>query len=756
MFQGSFQLIPRRSENEQAEHDLVQDVSQERGRKVGSKNDEYDIAEEFENLSDFKQWFSDKQDNWTNAPECQSWIAAYVAGTNLDAYLTNWNDYKDTRFKYHAVKAREHEPFSCTCQIGIKKELCKHILLVKYEKEEFRWPEEFAALPLNTKFTGGPGSSNNTPPPGSTPTGTGAQRGAGGASGGTTGGGGYKASAQTEETNASNLLNDANKFEREAAAEVAATNTLIGSATTAITSAQSEVSKANTDEQTATALHTQMSGEVANAQTEVNNAQQAINDATTLKGQATASGDATAIKFADDAHKAAVAAHKNAQDALKELQTKAIKEAKDAMNAAQKFHNGAKKAETEAKSFETEAKLAEQEANKFKTDADNFKSQVSKLKTEADQLVSDAGALDAMPTTDPNYAMKQTNFSNDHNKIKLDYNNFRAEKPKIVQKKNSVDAAKNNALGEERKMQTTLATAKTEEATAATALTAAQTAETDSTTPRGPTPGSNPAAPGGGISGTPARGRTTSGATPGSTGQAGGGGSGIAPTLPTTGTPTPINTVHHQHGPTPADHAKHGHHVSEEYEMGEVGGDADMGKVHTDHRWLTCRDRMKDGKCEKIFGMIKHGKHEPGHACHNSKFRLKALNCAATCDKCDEFKRVMRKKLKRQEKRDKRFWIVPRKLRCVDKHLKECPSYIYKCEKKSLWRKLKDECPHSCAYCIPKTEKCQDIDHERCAGWNVKGFCKRPDYPRAVKFFYCARTCLMCPADPKGRHIVPS
>ncbi|KAI1716554.1 hypothetical protein DdX_07616 [Ditylenchus destructor] len=63
--EGSFQLVPRRSENEQAEHDLVQDVSQERGRKVGSKNDEYDIAEEFENLSDFKQWFADKQDNWT-------------------------------------------------------------------------------------------------------------------------------------------------------------------------------------------------------------------------------------------------------------------------------------------------------------------------------------------------------------------------------------------------------------------------------------------------------------------------------------------------------------------------------------------------------------------------------------------------------------------------------------------------------------------------------------------------------------------
>ncbi|KAI1728862.1 hypothetical protein DdX_01066 [Ditylenchus destructor] len=247
--EGTFQVIARRSENEQAEHDLVQDVSQERGRKVGSKNDEYDIAEEFGNLSDFKQWFADKKDKWTrisrntkkcaqdyyvfssfatyflntwidsplkywfegaspvisnnsglesanknlkdrhvfrrqtpftqfveaaekipaewssqpelqtpavdykidrdvlfkaftlskerrimahqgtryilpatgtlySAPECQSWIAAYVAGTNLDAYLTNWNDYKDTRFKYHAVKAREREAFLCTCQIG--------------------------------------------------------------------------------------------------------------------------------------------------------------------------------------------------------------------------------------------------------------------------------------------------------------------------------------------------------------------------------------------------------------------------------------------------------------------------------------------------------------------------------------------------------------------------------------------------------------------------------------------------------------
>ncbi|KAI1717380.1 hypothetical protein DdX_07125 [Ditylenchus destructor] len=81
--EGSFQLVPRRSENEQAEHDLVQDV-------------------------------------------------------------------------HHAVKAREREAFLCTCQIGIKKELCKHILLVKHEKGEFRWPEDFAALPLNTKFTGRP------------------------------------------------------------------------------------------------------------------------------------------------------------------------------------------------------------------------------------------------------------------------------------------------------------------------------------------------------------------------------------------------------------------------------------------------------------------------------------------------------------------------------------------------------------------------------------------------------------------------
>ncbi|KAI1694606.1 hypothetical protein Ddc_21963 [Ditylenchus destructor] len=89
-------------------------------------------------------------------PECQSWIATYVAGTNLIANLTHWNDYKESRFKYHAVKARENEAFACTCQIGIKKELCKHILLVKHETGAFQWPEEFAALPLNTKFAGRP------------------------------------------------------------------------------------------------------------------------------------------------------------------------------------------------------------------------------------------------------------------------------------------------------------------------------------------------------------------------------------------------------------------------------------------------------------------------------------------------------------------------------------------------------------------------------------------------------------------------
>ncbi|KAI1699582.1 hypothetical protein DdX_17233 [Ditylenchus destructor] len=76
--EGTFQVIARRSENEQAEHDLVQDVSQERGRKVGSKNDEYDIAEEFENLPDFKQWFADKQDKWTRYKE--RIMQAYFAG----------------------------------------------------------------------------------------------------------------------------------------------------------------------------------------------------------------------------------------------------------------------------------------------------------------------------------------------------------------------------------------------------------------------------------------------------------------------------------------------------------------------------------------------------------------------------------------------------------------------------------------------------------------------------------------------------
>ncbi|KAI1706231.1 hypothetical protein Ddc_15375 [Ditylenchus destructor] len=35
-------------------------------------------------------------------------------------------------------------------------ELCKHILLVKHETGAFQWPEEFAALPLNTKFGGRP------------------------------------------------------------------------------------------------------------------------------------------------------------------------------------------------------------------------------------------------------------------------------------------------------------------------------------------------------------------------------------------------------------------------------------------------------------------------------------------------------------------------------------------------------------------------------------------------------------------------
>ncbi|KAI1712016.1 hypothetical protein DdX_09980 [Ditylenchus destructor] len=216
--EGSFQLVPRRSENEQAEHDLVQDVSQERGRKVGSKNDEYDIAEEFENLSDFKQWFADKQDNWTrtsrNTKKCdQDYYRCRFArtkGFNCKAKLkvifdakseavTVWKTSaehthvpnleiisalsEEIKVKIRSLMELSKPPqeidrelrkipktlaeflFVSVCQkwrfsecpiVNFDSKFRKTRTPVKYEKEEFRWPEEFAALPLNTKFTGRP------------------------------------------------------------------------------------------------------------------------------------------------------------------------------------------------------------------------------------------------------------------------------------------------------------------------------------------------------------------------------------------------------------------------------------------------------------------------------------------------------------------------------------------------------------------------------------------------------------------------
>uniref|UniRef100_A0A915E398 ShKT domain-containing protein n=1 Tax=Ditylenchus dipsaci TaxID=166011 RepID=A0A915E398_9BILA len=158
---------------------------------------------------------------------------------------------------------------------------------------------------------------------------------------------------------------------------------------------------------------------------------------------------------------------------------------------------------------------------------------------------------------------------------------------------------------------------------------------------------------------------------------------------------------------------------------------------------LTCKNKLSEKKCNQLF--------EPrnGHAnsaCKDKALRLKSLNCAKTCHKCSEYKRVMRRKLRKQEKRDKKHWIVKKKTHCKDKS-KSCSKKIFNCEKPKYAKKLKKRCPHSCGFCLAPQDKCVDTNANRCAKWKELGFCQKPEYPRAVKWFYCAHTCQMCPPD---------
>ncbi|KAI1698857.1 hypothetical protein DdX_17655 [Ditylenchus destructor] len=81
---------------------------------------------------------------------------ARTKGFNCKAKLKVIFDAKSEAVTVWKTSAEHTKSVALVKSVSIKKELCKHILLVKYEKEEFRWPEEFAALPLNTKFTGRP------------------------------------------------------------------------------------------------------------------------------------------------------------------------------------------------------------------------------------------------------------------------------------------------------------------------------------------------------------------------------------------------------------------------------------------------------------------------------------------------------------------------------------------------------------------------------------------------------------------------
>lgn len=91
-----------------------------------------------------------------NEGECNGWIAAFLRNANLEAYLPTWKDYVQKRFTYHAVKKRQNELIGCTCQVGIKKKICKHMAMVKYQLKELNFPAEFRARSLDKPFVGRP------------------------------------------------------------------------------------------------------------------------------------------------------------------------------------------------------------------------------------------------------------------------------------------------------------------------------------------------------------------------------------------------------------------------------------------------------------------------------------------------------------------------------------------------------------------------------------------------------------------------
>ncbi|KAI1703477.1 hypothetical protein DdX_14902 [Ditylenchus destructor] len=69
--------------------------------------------------------------------------------------LDSWPQFDEQKNKYHMVTARDW--FKCSCPIGVTKSRCKHIVHVKYNKNELRYPAHFANRPLDmNRKTGRP------------------------------------------------------------------------------------------------------------------------------------------------------------------------------------------------------------------------------------------------------------------------------------------------------------------------------------------------------------------------------------------------------------------------------------------------------------------------------------------------------------------------------------------------------------------------------------------------------------------------
>ncbi|KAI1693444.1 hypothetical protein DdX_20653 [Ditylenchus destructor] len=86
-----------------------------------------------------------------NQRDLDKWVSIFATGVTDEEGrilgLDSWQLFDEQKNKYHMVTARDW--YKCSCPIGVTKSPCKHIVHVKHNKNELRFPAHFANRPLD-------------------------------------------------------------------------------------------------------------------------------------------------------------------------------------------------------------------------------------------------------------------------------------------------------------------------------------------------------------------------------------------------------------------------------------------------------------------------------------------------------------------------------------------------------------------------------------------------------------------------------